>query len=263
MALSGGGSLEHSGDCRVAVVARGTGEPQDGGSKAMTQVESKSEPRKFTPEELAAVIKIMRTERGWSQEVLADLCRVDVRTIQRLESGEKVGEGSLRAIARAFGYQDIDFFNKAHAIPTQGDIEAAEQRFHEENLLLDAIVATTGRELASAFAETTMDASNPAVELAPSAAEDFARLVDYLRDFRDIAPDIGEVEKLTYYEDINGILMQLNAAGVDVCFSSRDVKLVGVHWKDKTPWAVKIMYLSAFTRGKTPGKMAVPKRVQL
>lgn len=226
-------------------------------------LESKAEPRKFTPMELAAVIKLMRTERGWSQEVLADICRIEVRTIQRLESGEKVGEGTLRAVARALGYQDIDFFNKAHSIPTEDDLEASKKTFHSQNLLLDAVVATSGRDLGVAFAQCTLDASSPGVELSPPAAEEFARLIDYLRDFRDIAPDIGEVEKLGYYDEIGQILARLHTAGVDVCYARRDTKLTSAQWVDKAPWPVSIMYCSAFTRGKVPGKMAVPKQVSL
>jgi transcriptional regulator with XRE-family HTH domain len=230
---------------------------------AMPQVEAKCEPRQFTPAEIAAFMQVTRAQRGWSQDVLAELCKIDVRTIQRAEAGEKVGEATLRAIARAFGLDDIDFFNKAHQVPTIDEIEAAKKKFDEENILLDTIIVTSGRELATVFADCMADASNPAIELAPDAAEDFARLIDYLRDFRDIARDVGEVEKLAYFEEMHEMLKQLKAAGIDVCYAVRKTKLTFTHPEaDKTPVPATLMYCSAFTRGKVPGKMAVPRQVR-
>jgi transcriptional regulator with XRE-family HTH domain len=48
------------------------------------------------------VLKKLRLEKGWSQEQLADISGVSVRTIQRLEKGEKPGMESLKALAAAF-----------------------------------------------------------------------------------------------------------------------------------------------------------------
>jgi transcriptional regulator with XRE-family HTH domain len=251
--------------CRAFVVVAVQPLGDDGRSKekTMSNVESGTRQRKFTPAEMAAIVKLFRDDRGWSQEVLADLSGIDVRTVQRLEGGEGVGAITLRAIARAFGYGDIDFFNKPHTIPTQEDVEATQKRFHEENLLLDAVVATTGHDLGGAFVQCTMDASSPAIELTATAAQEFAHLIDYLRDVRDIADLANEVQKLEYFNEVGEMLMRLHAEDVDVCYAIRDTKITGGDWADKTPWALKIMYCSVFTRGKVPGKMAVPKKLEL
>jgi hypothetical protein len=58
------------------------------------------------------------------------------------------------------------------------------------------------------------------------------------------------------------MLEALNGMGVDVCYASRDVKLVSEDWRDKSPWPVTLAYMYAFTRGKVPAKMAVPKAVK-
>lgn len=47
-------------------------------------------------------IRSHRERRAWTQERLAGEAKVDVRTIQRAERGEKVSAESLQAIAKAF-----------------------------------------------------------------------------------------------------------------------------------------------------------------
>ncbi|MFM0732753.1 helix-turn-helix transcriptional regulator [Paraburkholderia sediminicola] len=71
-----------------------------------------TQPRLLTEGELAVVVKFFRETRQWSQEQLADLSGLSVRTIQRVEGGDTSGFDTRRAIARAFGFEDIDALNK-------------------------------------------------------------------------------------------------------------------------------------------------------
>ncbi|PXW43867.1 2TM domain-containing protein [Dickeya zeae] len=48
-------------------------------------------------------IKSQRLARAWSQEQLAELSALSVRTIQRIENGERASLETLSAIAAAFG----------------------------------------------------------------------------------------------------------------------------------------------------------------
>ena len=50
----------------------------------------------------AAKIKRWREERQWSQEHLADLAGIGLRTIQRIENGEPASPDSLKALAAAY-----------------------------------------------------------------------------------------------------------------------------------------------------------------
>ena len=52
------------------------------------------------------LIQKLRLQHGWSQEQLAELSGVSVRTIQRLERGQTGSLESLKALAAVF---DIDF----------------------------------------------------------------------------------------------------------------------------------------------------------
>lgn len=49
-----------------------------------------------------AKIKRWREERQWSQEHVADLAGIGLRTIQRIENGEPASQDSLKALAAAY-----------------------------------------------------------------------------------------------------------------------------------------------------------------
>ena len=52
------------------------------------------------------LIQKLRLRRGWSQEQLAELSGLSVRTVQRLERGQPASMESLKALGAAF---EIDF----------------------------------------------------------------------------------------------------------------------------------------------------------
>jgi transcriptional regulator with XRE-family HTH domain len=55
------------------------------------------------------LIQKLRLQRGWSQEQLAEVSGVSVRTVQRLERGQPGSPETLKALAAVF---DIDDFNR-------------------------------------------------------------------------------------------------------------------------------------------------------
>jgi transcriptional regulator with XRE-family HTH domain len=52
------------------------------------------------------LIQKLRLQRGWSQQQLADLSGLSVRTIQRLKKGQDASTESLKSLAAVF---EIDF----------------------------------------------------------------------------------------------------------------------------------------------------------
>jgi transcriptional regulator with XRE-family HTH domain len=229
----------------------------------MTTTESKAPPRPLTPRELAGLIRTFREMRQWSQETLAALSGLSVRTIQRAEKGESSDFDTRRALAGAFDSEDLDLFNKPWNIQTPEALKSAQEEFEREHLILDTAVVATGRELAALFEGASMDISNPAIDLNREPAGEFAALVDYLRDYRDCADLHSEVQKLEVHADLQRHLEALDAADISVCYATRNTNLVGANWQDKTPWPVKVVYLSAFHKGKVPNKIAVSRNVGL
>ncbi|MDE1206708.1 XRE family transcriptional regulator [Tenacibaculum larymnensis] len=60
-------------------------------------------------------IKKMRVARHWSQEQLAEMSGLSIRTIQRIESGENAGLESLKSLAAVFE-TNIESSNKKEAL---------------------------------------------------------------------------------------------------------------------------------------------------
>ena len=48
------------------------------------------------------IVRKLRLQRGWSQDQLATLTGLSVRTIQRIEQGQQPGLESLKALASVF-----------------------------------------------------------------------------------------------------------------------------------------------------------------
>ena len=53
-------------------------------------------------------LKKMRLERHWSQEQLAEMSGLSIRTIQRIENGENAGLESLKSLASVFETNIVD-----------------------------------------------------------------------------------------------------------------------------------------------------------
>ena len=61
------------------------------------------QPRMLNLEEFAALIRKMREVVQWSQETLAELAGLNVRTVQRVENAKSASIDTRRALAVAEG----------------------------------------------------------------------------------------------------------------------------------------------------------------
>lgn len=225
----------------------------------MDTSENTQQTRQITPAELAATIKLLREMRQWSQEQLAEIAGLNVRTIQRVEQGVSASLDTRRALARAFDCEDIDIFNRPLAIPSEEEIKAAKEKFDRENVTVKALPLTTGRQLATLAQNCPMDMSEPAFELTREAQEAFAALVDYFRDYRDCADLYNEVQKLDVYDEMQANIDALKALGVSLCFAERTM---AVKWgvdPDSKPLPVNVLYIVGFPLGQEPEQFATPK----
>ena len=51
------------------------------------------------------IVRKLRLQRGWSQDQLAQLSGLSIRTIQRIERGQNAGLESLKSLAAVFEIQ--------------------------------------------------------------------------------------------------------------------------------------------------------------
>ena len=85
---------------------------------------------------LGIYIGMYRKQKGWTQETLAEISRLHVRTIQRIEKGEGASTDARRALAEAFELDDIDVFNKPIQIPDEKQLIEENERIKKETITL-------------------------------------------------------------------------------------------------------------------------------
>ena len=83
------------------------------------------------------IVRKLRLQKGWSQEQLAELTGLSVRTIQRLERGQAPSLESARALASVFevDISTFDLSNSDNGDNNMNDIEKAQISEDEESAL--------------------------------------------------------------------------------------------------------------------------------
>jgi transcriptional regulator with XRE-family HTH domain len=225
----------------------------------MNTAESTQQTRLLTPAELAVCIRMFREMHQWSQEQLAEISGLNVRTVQRVEQGLSASLDTRRALASAFEFEDIDALNKPFTIPSEGELKAAKEKFDREHVTLTAIPLTTGKQLAKLAEICSMDLSEPGFELTREADETFAALVDYFRDYRDCADVYSETQKFEVYDEMQSHIDALKTLGVSLRYAERKMQVKWGAEPDSKPMPVNVLYVVAFPLGKEPEQFATPK----
>ena len=76
------------------------------------------------------IVRKLRLQRGWSQEQLAELSGLNVRTIQRIERGQNAGLESLKSLAAVFE-TDISELQEEIAMIAETTLSTEEQQAME------------------------------------------------------------------------------------------------------------------------------------
>ena len=208
------------------------------------------------------VARLFREMRQWSQEQLAELSGLSVRTIQRVERGQPADLDTRRAMARAFQFDDIDTFNKPFAIPTPEEQQVEKEKFERENVMLDALPLASGKQLAQLAEEHQLDLCTPGFDLARQADEEFAALVDELHDYRDCAELYSEVQKFEIYDSFQKRIDDLRVMGVSLCHATRRIQYKA-RALDAEPLRMRALYLVAFPLGQEPKQFATPRSMAI
>lgn len=220
--------------------------------------------RRLTPEEMAACIRRLREINHWSQEQLAAISGLNVRTIQRVERGSaQPSLDTLRALANAFGSDDIDVLSKPVPIPqaTAEEIAAAKAEFDNDYIVLVAHPLITGRQLADLAHGSHAQTCSSAVDLPRPAAEELALLSDYVIEYRDCAELYSEVQKIDVYDDLQGYIDNLKAMGVILRYGERDV-ILGPDRQPQKGTNARLLHIMAFEDGDAPDQLIAPRKVR-
>ncbi|PCN47333.1 XRE family transcriptional regulator [Curtobacterium sp. 'Ferrero'] len=86
-------------------------------------------------------ITALRRERGWTQERLAEMSGVAVRTVQRVESGKDASLETLGAIARALDVPVRELFADDEPVTLDPAVRGLDERTAADQAARDRVVA--------------------------------------------------------------------------------------------------------------------------
>lgn len=217
--------------------------------------------RIISNDELAVLVKVMRDARKWTQEQLAEISSLNIRTIQRVENGASASFDTRRALARSFEANDIDCFNKVHIFPTQEEIETAVQKAKIEYLTLDAKELNTGRLVGDLAEWCQSDMSTCDFELPFEVEHAYAEFLDCFRDFRDCAELYSSVEKLTIHNSFDSYLNVIESNGFCIKYAKRTTILKANQSKE-TDLPLNLVYISIFSKKQAPNQFFVTRKIK-
>ena len=224
--------------------------------------EQMTENRAPNPAEIALIVKMFREHAGWSQETLAEISGLTPRTIQRVEGGESTSIDTHRALARAFGFENIDAFDERMDVPSPEEGKALMDKATRDNVILDVVVMKSGKQLVE-FAESIDAFSSNILEVVPrEAAEIAAETFDFLTEYVDCHDLYTHVGKLDVHDQMTEKLNELGARGISMCAAVRPVKFSGTNWENKTPMPMTIGYVLVCPTTGAPTKVMVPKELR-
>jgi transcriptional regulator with XRE-family HTH domain len=222
----------------------------------------RAEKRVLSKSELGLVIRHFRETRQWSQDTLAQLAHSTERTIQRIEAGSGASVHTLRALAAAFDFKDIDAFTKPMVIPTDEQLQAAREQFEKDYVVSSALKPESGRCLAKLAEESLGDYLEPACELSQDQALTFAELTDYLREYRECAEHYSSTGRLEVYEELQGLLDRLGDQGVTLRYATRALREgAGEDYPQGRLPDGNVLYLLGFLEGEAPDELALPRKM--
>ncbi len=73
------------------------------------------------------IVRKLRLNKGWSQEQLAALCNLSIRTIQRIERGQKPSLETLNSLAAVFEINVSDLTAETD-MPEKAEISTEEEK---------------------------------------------------------------------------------------------------------------------------------------
>jgi len=216
-----------------------------------------------THEEVCQAVRMMRGLMEWSQETLAELSGLTVRSIQRTEAGQQVSTDTKRAIARAFGCDDLDFFMRPITAVSLEKLEAQKAAFDRDHLILDAgLVDGRGiiRLLLKAKGFRAIGPGNT-IELPRSVEDAYAAILDFVRDCMDVMDVAGRAEMLGYGDQIDKLAEPMRAAGYCLIAATREANLSSRIGQGAKPLPTTIIYVVAGPIRGAPKQIVVRQNI--
>lgn len=167
--------------------------------------------RKLTSQEIGEFVKLARTTAELKQVTVAARANVSVRTVQRIEQGHRVEEGSLHDVADALGLER-DIFTRVSFAPNWESLVREAEKIRSTLLVADARPLAGWRDFESICHRVhghTVDDTN----VKEDAAEKTAALSDYLGDCIDISDVSSSTDMIGCYKEMMELVTEVEAQG--------------------------------------------------
>jgi transcriptional regulator with XRE-family HTH domain len=222
------------------------------------------------PKILGFWTRCIREAQNMSQDALAVSSGLDVRTIQRIEAGNRVSIGTKRSLARGLGYENRDIFDDPEfALNVHNFLEGAQavtqeslEKQHPDHVRVNAERVQSGTALGRLAGQANALSLTADDDISQGAKGVAAALFDYIRDLVDAGDDVSYSDKLEFDESMEEMLRELEDLGTIAYSAFRHVKVTGDNWADKTPLQMTIGYLAIVPAGRTLSTMFVPRRLR-
>ncbi|HAT1864835.1 TPA: helix-turn-helix domain-containing protein [Legionella pneumophila] len=208
---------------------------------------------------LAFYIVLYRKQRGWTQETVAELTKLNVRTIQRVENGKGSSPDVRRALASVFGLEDIDIFNRPFQHPDEVALREEYERLEKETITLSVKKVTCGKQLREMAEEAQAHQFEAREGLSKESEHCFAELQDYLQDCDGIYQEMTAVQKLEINEELQSMLERFKNAGVSLGIAVGSLKM----GDDKDPFSIRSNCYIAAPNDSFPEKIMLNKSVRM
>ncbi len=206
---------------------------------------------------------MMRGVMEWSQETLAEISELTARSIQRTEAGQQVNTDTKRAIARAFGCDDLNFLMQPITVSSPEKLEAQKVAFDRNHLVLD-VEPVDGRGIIHRLLDAEgFRAIGPGniVELPRPVEDAYAAVLDFVRDCMDVMDVARRAEMLGYGDHLDELMEPMRAAGFCLLVASREVNLSSVTGPEAKPLLTTILYVVAGPLAHLPKQIFVPRQI--
>lgn len=220
------------------------------------------------PAMLGSWVKILRLAQKWSQDALAEASGLTVRTVQRVEAGERTSRTTRRGLARGLGYDIADVLDDPECTAgivkfyetINADQAATVEANHPDHLKLTVKPLETGGALAGVIAACSSWMFH-CDEEAPADAQLVATgLFNLVPDYGDIWEDLSFSGRVQFQANLAAPLDALKALGMRAYQTTRATQIVGKNWVDPTPLPMTIGCVAIIPADRDLSHTLVPKR---
>ena len=188
-----------------------------------------------SPEDIAGFVKVARAHFDWKQLALAHEAGVNVRTIERIESGDgRTSAETLAKIAKALKLPE-GFFIEPGYWPSAEELEARARKAKEIYTTTQLHPVARPLDLENVLNAIAYLIDGDAVE--EGLADDVASLKDQIQDWGDIYSDLPNSSRLQCCRDLLATIRDIEAHGYTAqwgCYATDEKFKTGILSFQKT-----------------------------